>query len=640
MAAGSYWEREASLVAHTCQVAEGTPPVPAITGLVLLAAIAGLWPRLRHSERWRRDSLLIYILLAIGVPLSAANVWRQLLPAVTSLSYFARPENDFLEFARYLPSWLVPTDPEVLRTFYEGLEGRPLPWVAWVPTLVTWCSFFAVYSLSLLCLVSIFRRPWAEHERLTFPLVDLAVQLAPEGRGEKASGVTSLIEGWLLRQPLFWAGFAAAAVFNITNVLHAFSPQVAAMGLGYDFGALFTQRPWNGLRPMYFAFRPEMVGLGYLVPTDVLFSTWVFYLVLRVENFVAQLMGYDIAGFPFEWPQGTGSYAAIAVFTVYAARRHLAAVIRSALGLGPRLSHEEEEALPYRLAFWGFVLGFVAMVGFCRAAGLSLQMGLAYVTLSFMAALIYSRVRAQTGVPISYCLPRRDVYWLVFDLWPSPGSLSGPRLKEEVVFGLLTVINRMTFPQVAALELESIRIGDRLRLGRNVVLVVILLALCVGWALGGWTHLTAYYSYGANVMDGGTTEGGWRTRQARMQWERLQTRYTSPVPINWRQTGARIAGFSVTGALILLRSKFLRFPLHPLGLALASTFGYHTWFPLFVAWMLKTIILRLGGPRLYRRAMAPFLGLAIGHFLLAGAAWGLFGAFNEEAAKRYLVWFA
>ena len=42
------------------------------------------------------------------------------------------------------------------------------------------------------------------------------------------------------------------------------------------------------------------------------------------------------------------------------------------------------------------------------------------------------------------------------------------------------------------------------------------------------------------------------------------------------------------------------------------------WFPLFVAWLLKALLLKLGGLRMYRTGIPFFLGLTIGHFFMAG----------------------
>jgi len=632
LVAGALWVRQVSLISYTCQVAEGTPSVPALTALILLGALALVFPRLRRSGWLRRESLMIYLILSLALPMSCANVMRQVFPAITALRYFAQPENNYAEFADFLPAWIAPSDEEAVRTFYEGSEGGVIPWRAWGLPLSVWTGLFLAYSLSLYCLMALFRKPWVEHERLTFPLVELALQVAPGGTAPHSTRP-------LLAHSLFWLGFAVSALFNATNVAHAFSPQVTALGSGYDLGGLLTQRPWSGLRPLYLAHRPEIVGLGYLVPTDILFSTWLFYLVLRFETFFAILFGYTQAGMPYEWPQGFGAYLGLAVFVVYTGRRHLRHVLTAVVN-PQQPADDRDEAVPYRWAFWGFLLGLVLLIGFCAAAGLSVAKATIYIVLSYTMALVYSRIRAQTGVPISYVLPRRDVPLSILDLSPTGRQLSLTQVREETAFSLLTVLNRLTFPHIAAFEAEGIRMADRARIRRGHLFAAVLVGIVAGVLIGYGTHLTAYYTYGCNVLDGGTTEGGWRTRQALIQYDRLQARTANPTPINWPPTIARAVGLGITGLLLLLRARFLRFPIHPMGLALASTFGYHTWFPLFLAWLCKVLVLRLGGARLYRVASSAFLGLAVGHFVIAGAVWGLTGIFNEDAARRYLVWFA
>ena len=639
LAAGALWVRQVSLISYTCQVAEGTPSVPALAALILLGAVALVLPRLRKAGWLRRESLLIYLILSLSLPMSCANVMRQSFPAITAMRYFAQPENDYARFAELVPDWLAPTDEEAIRTLYEGAEGGRIPWAAWKLPLLTWFGLFIAYGLSLYCLVALFRRPWAEHERLTYPLAELALEVAPGGTAMHSTRP-------LLTHGLFWLGFGVSTLFNATNIAHAFSPQVAALGSGYDLGSIFTQRPWSGLRPLYLAHRPEIVGLGYLVPVDILFSTWLSYLVMRFETFVALLFGYEKAGFPYESAQGFGAYVGLAVVVFYTARHHLKAVASCVVGRrsGSRSPVHAvdvtEEAMPYRLAFWGFLVGFVMLVSLCTAAGISPVKSTIYISLSYAMALVYSRVRAQTGVPISYVLPRNDVSQVILDLTPTGRQMSPVRLRDETSFAVLTVLNRLTFPHIAAFETEGIRLADRARIRQSHLFASVVFGIVAGVLIGYATHLTAYYTYGCNVLDGGTTQGGWRTRQALIEYERLQARASGPTPIGWAPTIARGVGFAITTALLILRARFLRFPLHPMGLALAATFGYHTWFALFVAWLCKLLILRLGGARLYRTAAPAFLGLAIGHFIVAGALWSLIGILNEDAARRYLVWFA
>lgn len=630
---GALWIRKASLLAFTILVGEGTPPVPALTALVLLTVAGYVLRGLTRGGRWRREALIVYVALTTTFVTIDANGIRQLLSSLTALRYFAGPGNNFAEYAGLLPRWVAPADEEVIRGFYEGAEHGDFPWRAWVPALCAWSGIFMLFTLSLLCLVALFRRPWAEGERLTFPLAEFALGLAPDPP-ERPRDLP------LLKTPLFWLGFALAAAYNGSNIAHAFSPGVPAIGQQYNFDRLLSERPWTALQPMTMTFRPEVVGLGYLVPLDVLFSVWVFYVAFRFENFGAELMGYSVPGFPFQYAQAMGGYLALACFLVFAARKHLAQVIMRAFGAAASSPDDPEEALPLGLAFWGVLAGMAGLTGFMVAVGVSAGRAAAYMVLLYACCLVYVRVRSQTGLPITYIVPREDIFATIQALTPTSGRLSKAQVRSETAFALLQVLVRMTFPQLAAYEMEGIRIGERAAIRRGHVLAALALGLALGLALAWGIHLQAAYDYGWNVLDGGTTDGGFRTLQAVWSYQQLDTRVNNRCPIEVNSNIARAVGFALTIAMVWLRAIFLRFPLNPLGLVIAGIFGQPIWFPIFLAWLVKSVVLRVGGAHTYRQLTPLFLGLALGHFLIAGGIWGLVGAFSEEVARRYLLWFA
>ncbi len=68
--------------------------------------------------------------------------------------------------------------------------------------------------------------------------------------------------------------------------------------------------------------------------------------------------------------------------------------------------------------------------------------------------------------------------------------------------------------------------------------------------------------------------------------------------------------------LMVLRYRFPAFPLHPMGLTVAAGFYINvTAISLFLVWLVKLILLRLGGVTLYNRAKPLFIGLVVGHVL-------------------------
>ena len=71
--------------------------------------------------------------------------------------------------------------------------------------------------------------------------------------------------------------------------------------------------------------------------------------------------------------------------------------------------------------------------------------------------------------------------------------------------------------------------------------------------------------------------------------------------------------------LIVIRQKLLWWPFHPLGFLISTTWmAQFVWFNVFLAWLVKLLVLRYGGARLYQASRPFFLGLILGHFTVAG----------------------
>jgi hypothetical protein len=78
-------------------------------------------------------------------------------------------------------------------------------------------------------------------------------------------------------------------------------------------------------------------------------------------------------------------------------------------------------------------------------------------------------------------------------------------------------------------------------------------------------------------------------------------------------------GGGLMALLMFVRQQLLWWPLHPLGFVISTTWmAQFVWFSVFLAWMVKFVILRYGGPGLYRASRPFFLGLILGHFSVAG----------------------
>ncbi len=642
------WMYIAGLVGHGAQLGESVPVVPAVGALLILTL---LLPLLRKLPSWLRVNragvLMVYVFLAIAVSMSSVGVARMLFPNSTALYYFATSENNFKDFQQYVPDWIKPGagDPEIIRQMYEAsdaaLSGQsaqgPLgafsivPWDAWISPLVAWTIFLLAAFVAMLTMMTMFRRQWVERERLTFPIVHLVMEMT--GQGESEGGPLAFF-----KNPIMWAGFALAAGYNIMNILNAWNPSIPAMGRAEDLGALFTERPWDAIRPLSIAWRPENFGIGYLVPTDITLSVWVFYLALRVANVFQVAAGYDISGFPFTQEQSFGSYLALGLFLVFVAREHLGRVFRKAI-TGVQSISDSDEPMGYRWAVVGFIVSVAVMLIWAKAAGMALWTAAIYFGLFLLFALVYARARAEAGAAMVWLFPFYQHKKMMINVAGSQIYQRFGGWSNLTILSLLMFLSRGYFQSMMAYQIEATKIADESRIRQRTMAVWLVVALVVGLAGAYVIHLHAYYTHGANILEGGTTQGGYRTRLATQEYEQLASFQRGHKEADQGRTVAAGAGFLITGGLIALRSIFLRFPLHPLGFAMVTAYGGPLWGPFFIVWVIKTLILRVGGMGAYRRLIPFFLGIVIGHFFTAGLVWGSLSAIYEEMGRRYVVHF-
>ena len=94
--------------------------------------------------------------------------------------------------------------------------------------------------------------------------------------------------------------------------------------------------------------------------------------------------------------------------------------------------------------------------------------------------------------------------------------------------------------------------------------------------------------------------------------------------------GAIVAALVVASFLLPLKQYILA--------VLEWTQGLGVWGPFFIVWLIKTLVLRIGGMGMYRRLIPFFLGIVVGHFFTAGLVWGAISNINEMY-RRYVVHF-
>jgi len=614
------WMKYAALITLSSQVTMSVPPIPALMGLILLLALR---PLARLFYLSRRELLFIYVFLTLSVALTSGGALREFMPELTALQYFATPENGWAEFHQYLPGWLAPQDPEVIRTYYEG-TGQGVPWSHWLVPLSSWSVLFLLLLGVLLCVAVLFYDEWSERERLSFQLTEIPLSMtAPQETGRK------IVQLW--RDPVMWTGFALAALYNGLNILHAFNPAIPALGISYPLGQLFTERPWSALSDLTMFYRPEVFGLGYMMPQEAVVSSLVFYGLLKAEAVGALALGYDVARFPHMASQAAGSFVALALFLIFMARKRLAQIFSRALaGQG-----EPGESW----AAWGLLIGLAGILLWGWAAGMSVLTAAMFFGVLLLMALTYARIRAETGLPLQWGYPVSQANMMLTSVFGTDLFKRHGGLRNLTVYYTGWFLTRGYLPNLSAYHFEGLRIAEEGGIRRREMVITLLLALVLGMAVSYVVQLDTYYSHGANFLEGGSHGGGMRVGAAKYGFRLLKEAADKGIKPDIGETIAIIWGMAVTIALTIVRANVPRVPLHHLGFVIGTTRGYRAWGGLLLAAILKSVAVHLGGVRLYRRLIPGAIGVLLGHFVLAGGVWSIAALFGGEAFRAYQVWF-
>jgi len=566
-----------------------------LTSLNLL--VKRFLPRLalRHGEL-----LTIYVMLSISSAIAGHDMMQTVIPVIPNGFWFATPENEWQQlFWRYLPRWLTLDQLSVLQDFYDGDTTfyTKAYLHAWLRPIIWWTVFLSVLIWVMICMDLLLRKQWIERERLTYPIVQLPLEMTrPDGR--------------LFKSKMMWVGFAIAGGIDLINGIHAFFPAFPDIPVRKaDLGIYFTEKPWDamGWTPVYIL--SFGLGLGFLMPLEMSFSLWFFYIFWKAERVLGRAMGLQVLpGFPYDGPQGVGAYLAIACLGLYGGRRHFYAIFRNLFGRMGNADQSSGNADPvdttnYRWPVLGLIGGILFLFVFSYKGGMALWMTGLYFLIYYFLALGITRVRAEVGPPTHEMFvanPRQFITDALGSRRIPPGSLA--------MMSIYFAFNRGYRAHPMPHTLEGFKLADESKMKRSRMIIAMMLAVVFGILAAFWSYLVVSYDIGANP---GLGSGGYNLLRS---WLYYPSETDFPAVIFMG------VGFCFTGFLWWLRTRFPLWPFHPAGYAVASsvwTFGW-LWFSVLISWAIKTTLLKVGGIRLYRKALPLFLGLILGEFIIGG----------------------
>ena len=168
---------------------------PVAFGVFVFLILGNRLVRLRRPAWALRapELLVVYAMMLLSAWTCSRGAPARLVPLMSSLNYYADPSNKWQAmFFGYVPQQLVPWntsgDPRqpIVLAMFEGLHyGEPIPWAAWIAPLAHWFVIILLMFGAFICLATLLRAQWSDHERLSFPLAQLPIEMLRAESGEE-----------------------------------------------------------------------------------------------------------------------------------------------------------------------------------------------------------------------------------------------------------------------------------------------------------------------------------------------------------------------------------------------------------------------------------------------------------------------
>lgn len=569
----------------------------------------------RFVPRWSlrtRELRLMFCSLWAGSAVAGYNWATQWVGTMAAPRYYGSPENRWRELIfEHLPWWMYPGDyPGVVDRFYTGLgQGEAMPWEAWIgPLFWSLSSALAMTAIGI-GITAIFQKQWVEHERLTFPLAQVPMDLTQGFDGRR--GWPPFVKTWM-----FWTGFAIAAVPLLFNIIEYFVlgfPRIAIFdpyfGPGGPRGAVVS-RYFGALS---YRLLPTVMGFTFLCDLDILFSIWSLYLVglgmrysMNRVGFAVGLSGQEAKTAEILGLFSHGVMIGLVIWALWAARGHLKRVWLQVLKPVPG-EQQETVLLSPRGAVLALIGGGLYMVFWLNEAGYDMPMAVAWLLVFWIGIFAVMKYLAASG------------FGYLFPNWGQsiPTLFTGTR---QLSVSTLVAMRLVGWRLLAGWRLPAVlpHIARMFQRERWSVLMIVLSTVA-------GLFISAYYTLWLCYEAGGATFQTWSLVGAPQGMYDGIVSVVADASDRTVPDPAKIGvwGMGIGAALVatLLQSRLPWWPVHPLGLMLMFD-GYVGYYALciFIVWLGKLMVLKLGGIGFYRRVKPLSYGLIVGYVFATGCS--------------------
>ena len=525
---------------------------------------------------------------------------------------FIPREGKLLNFPRELVNYFFRGNPDN-RTFWGNI-----PWKQWLPPLFSWSIFFMIVIVFFYALNELLFKQWYVNEKLVFPHTELVQSVL--GINRESSG------GKLIYAvPAFWFGFSISFLVLLYNgIVNAdWLPGLSPISLSTAMHSYVSNtwlEPLGGINlQIYFA----LIGLGFLLPAEISFSIWFFFLFYQLQAFIAVQSGYAPSvnalggGFMYKVgflsAQGGGALIVFSGICLWKVRHNLLAFIYKYTNPSGYANLNKDDIKASAMPSLIFFISSIGIILFFMWAKVGIGFSILYYTAILFLTILCVRLVAESGL-------------ISFQLWFGPLHLvqSLGLLKLSFLFKIKSLINAFPIYSSMFLDIKTFMapammttralLGNKQQIGFSFP-IAIGLGFSISLVVSVITSLTLVYNLGVESMQ----PWFYKILPNGVVFDTVNLFIEKPDKLSeislGNFIGVIIGGITMFG-LLMARKIFFWVP-HPIGMFVyINPIIQRVWFSIFLAWMFKSFCVKYLKRDSYESVKFAFTGIFLGHLFI------------------------
>jgi len=480
------------------------------------------------------------------------------------------------------------------------------PWRLWIGPICNWLVLIFLGYLVFMTFNTLIYRQWAHNEKLIYPIAEVTTLLASD-----KNDLTDK-EPVLFKSGLFWLGFSIAAGVLGWNyivslqVVPNISPIVLETGWHKFVGGSILQ----GSGSTYFTVIFAVIGLTFLVPSNISFSFWFFELFCISIYVVLEWLGHganrwNIGNHP-RANLGGGAMLVFGLVILWTSRQYILCALKPAVLKG--LESDEKKEL--RVSSFLFIFSILSLILLLTTQfDANLFHTILYLLMALIITIAMTRSVAEGGIlGIGSHFGAFSFINTIFGT--SKAMFAAPLFAPLLIFNGLFIGSLKGF--IAPTMANSLKIRDKMHIPRLSFHLSIWAGIFVAVIVSLISMIIFSYDVGENALNGwmhGARGPG------------IKAAIAVPVEANVLYTKWITAGAILMTLLLIARRAFFWVP-HPIGLvALVNPVMWGLWGSIMIGWVFKIIVSKYCSKEQYLQYRCFFIGLVIGHLFAGVMNW-------------------